>query len=99
MQTRLSSTVATLGEIKEFIQLAETLGYDDATLVGNHHTGLDLYIEVPTQPTIYKCPASCGFETVMESMGRTADRQFITPHHVGDRGFNCSGAGKVGYPK
>lgn len=99
MQTRLSSTVATLGEMREFIKLAEVLGYEDTTLVGNHHTGLDVYIEVPTQPTVYKCSASCGFEAVMESMGRTADREFITPHHIGDRGYNCAGAGKAGIPK
>lgn len=99
MMTRLSATAADIGEVKEFIRLAETLGYDDDTLVGNHHTGLDLFIELPVQSSSYGCDDdSCKFRTVKEAMGLTADRQFIMPHHSNGRGYTCSGSGKEGKP-
>jgi len=99
-KTRLSANCATIKDVREFLDLCETLGYQDNTLVGNHHTGLDLYVELPQRSTIYTCgQTDCEYETVVEACGLTADRFYIMPHHNNTRGYVCGGSGKKGLEK
>lgn len=96
---KFSAQVLSLGDVKKFLERAETLGYVDRTPVGQTAIGIELYIEVPQQAEVFRCTnTSCGKEFPLHEMARNyGTGEWMLPHHVDNgRGFTCKGSGEKG---
>ena len=96
---KFKGTVLSLGDVKQFIERAETLGYKDRTPIGATGVGIDLWIESPQGAETFRCNENgCGQEFTFEDMARSyATAQWMLPAHANNqRGLPCKGSGAAG---
>lgn len=98
---RFSAQVLSLGDVKKFLERAEMLGYADRTPIGQTAVGIELYIELPQQAEVFRCPnSSCNKEFPLPQVARNyGSGEWMLPNHVDNgRGFTCKGSGEKGIP-
>lgn len=97
---KFNTLVLSVGDVKKFLERAETLGYTDRTPIGKTGQGIKLWIEVPQQAEVYRCDTNgCGKQFPLEDMARSyASGEWMLPSHESTHrtGFPCAGSGKKG---
>lgn len=97
---KFKGLVLSVGDVKMFLERAETLGYTDRTPIGHTGKGIELWIEVPQQAEVHRCDdRNCGKQFPLEDMARSyASGEWMLPSHESAQrtGFPCAGSGKKG---
>lgn len=96
---KFNATIISLGDVKQFIERAETLGYKDRTPIGPAGIGIDLWIESPQGAEAFRCSENgCGKEFGLQDMARSYyTAQWMLPAHANNqRGLPCKGSGAAG---